>query len=75
MWGVVNSTDGHLARSPHTHIDTAFAAIKALGYEGVEVPFKMALAEPDFKQLLDANGLKVSFVIFTDGPVSPGEEG
>eukprot|EP00747_Dinoflagellata_sp_TGD_P210097 gnl/TRDRNA2_/TRDRNA2_83423_c0_seq1.p1 gnl/TRDRNA2_/TRDRNA2_83423_c0~~gnl/TRDRNA2_/TRDRNA2_83423_c0_seq1.p1 ORF type:complete len:373 (+),score=49.41 gnl/TRDRNA2_/TRDRNA2_83423_c0_seq1:42-1121(+) len=74
LWGMIHQTDGHLARSPHAGLDTFLPAVKALGYEGVEAPLKIALLEPDWKQRMDDNGLKSAFVIFTDGPVAPGGE-
>ena len=40
LWGVVNKTDGVVARSPHQTLRTALPAIKALGYEGVEFPVR-----------------------------------
>jgi len=70
---MIKSTDGHLARSPHTHLETFLPAIKKLGYEGVEVPLKIALHMPEWKPMMEANGLRSAFVLFTDGPVAPGE--
>merc|ERR1711871_1358494 len=72
MWGVVESTDGVLARSPHRDLDTALPAIAQLGYDGVEVCYKWALNTPDFKQRCKDNGLDIAFIVFTDGPVAPG---
>jgi hypothetical protein len=37
LWGMINSTDGNLARSPHTHLETFLPAIKKLGYEVVSI--------------------------------------
>lgn len=74
MWGVVNKTDGILARSPHPTMRSALPAIKALGYEGCELPLKMILDDPDIPQMMADNGLKMSFVIFSDGPAAPGHE-
>jgi len=72
LWGMIKSTDGHLARSPHTQLETFLPAIKKLGYEGVEVPLKIALHTPNWKELMEANDLRSAFVLFTDGPVAPG---
>ena len=44
LWGMIHSTDGHLARSPHADLSTFLPAVKALGYEGVEV-LRVALAK------------------------------
>ena len=73
LWGMIHSTDGHLARSPHADLSTFLPAVKALGYEGVEVPLKIALHTPDWKQRMADNGLETAFVLFTDGPVAPGD--
>eukprot|EP01062_Namystynia_karyoxenos_P001423 TRINITY_DN10493_c0_g1_i1.p1 TRINITY_DN10493_c0_g1~~TRINITY_DN10493_c0_g1_i1.p1 ORF type:complete len:379 (+),score=145.70 TRINITY_DN10493_c0_g1_i1:75-1139(+) len=76
LWGVINDADGHLARSPHTEIETALPALKALGYDGIECAYKQTLkvGREKFKRLLEENGLKVNFIIFTDGPMAPGAE-
>ena len=54
-------------------METFLPAIKKLGYEGVEVPLKIAMSFPNWKQLMQDNGLRSAFVLFTDGPVAPGE--
>jgi sugar phosphate isomerase/epimerase len=56
-------------------MDGALKEIKALGYEGVEMPLKAALVEEDLKLKLEANGLTVGFTVFTDGPVACGDPG
>ena len=70
LWGMIHATDGHLARSPHADLSTFLPAVKALGYEGVEVPLKIALHTPDWKQRMDDNGLETAFVLFTELVVS-----
>lgn len=77
LWGVLRETDGQAACSPHTGCEDAFPAIKALGYDGVEAALKLALdvGRERFKGLLEEHGLRVNFVIFTDGPVCPGAPG
>jgi hypothetical protein len=69
LWGHCAATDGVLARSPHLELETLLPALKALGYRGVEMCLSHALAlGPDkTKRLLDESGLKVGFVIFSDG--------
>ena len=55
LWGVVPSAGGHEARSTIPHLRAAAAAVKALGYDGIEVPFKMALEEDpaEFRSVLE----------------------
>lgn len=73
LWGMIKATDGHLANSPHTTLDTLLPAVKKLGYEGIEVPFKVAQwFGDDWKHLMNQHGLRSAFVLFTDGPVAPG---
>lgn len=72
IWGVIKSTGGDLARSPHIKLETALPALKALGYDGIELPLKTALQTPNFKKMMSDNDLKIIFQIFTDGPVAPG---
>ena len=38
LWGMINATDGHLARSPHTQWEEFLPAVAALGYDGIEAP-------------------------------------
>lgn len=72
LWGAIRCTDGDLARSPHLTMNTLFPALKRLGYDGVELPLKLALHTPDFETLVKETKLDVGFIIFTDGPVAPG---
>jgi len=75
LWGVLADTDGEKAECPFLDIDEAFAEISRLGYDGVEVPFKFILfcGIERFKDLLKKNNLKVIPMVFTEGPVAPGE--
>jgi sugar phosphate isomerase/epimerase len=68
LWGVVKQADG-----PRS-LEDALPLIKRLGYDGVEVPYKLALQVgiERFGALLNAHDLDVSFIFFTDGPVAPG---
>eukprot|EP00938_MAST-03A_sp_MAST-3A-sp1_P000127 g127.t1 len=74
VWGHCAATDGMLARSPHLELETLFPALADLGYRGVEMCLSHALAiGPDkCRGLLDKSGLKVGFIVFSDGPVAPG---
>ncbi len=71
LWGVVRPADG-----PFT-VKEALPAIKKLGYDGVEVPIKFALAygKKEWGSLLQENELDCIYQVFTDGPVSPGGDG
>ena len=74
MWGVLPASDGALARSPFQNLREAATAVKALGYDGIEVPWKMVEQEgiENVKALLRDLDLAINFHIFTDGPVAPG---
>ena len=69
MWGVVPSADGVAARSPMRDLRHAAEAVKALGYDGIEMPFKMVEHEtPDVvRSILSEFDLKVLqfFHVFT----------
>ena len=43
LWGLIDETDGKLARSPHHTLEGAVAALAKLGYDGIEIPCKLAL--------------------------------
>jgi len=75
LWGVLADTDGEKAESPVLDIEEAFAEISRLGYDGVEVPFKFILfcGIDRFQELLKKNNLKIIPMVFTEGPVAPGE--
>eukprot|EP00939_MAST-03C_sp_MAST-3C-sp1_P001035 g1035.t1 len=76
LWGTIDATDGLLALSPHRKLDTLLPALRKLGYVGIEMAYSHALSiGPDrLRQMLDENDLKVGFIIFSDGPVAPGDE-
>eukprot|EP00931_Biecheleriopsis_adriatica_P011594 TRINITY_DN112676_c0_g1_i1.p1 TRINITY_DN112676_c0_g1~~TRINITY_DN112676_c0_g1_i1.p1 ORF type:complete len:365 (-),score=61.11 TRINITY_DN112676_c0_g1_i1:137-1231(-) len=74
LWGVVDETDGRLARSPFTNLEDALAEIAQLGYDGIECPLKCFLyfGKERVKKLLKQHSLKCTIMIFTDGVVVPG---
>lgn len=74
LWGVIDETDGRLARSPVRTVDEAIPELARLGYDGVEIPFKLILhiGKDKFKSLLKDHSLKCTIMIFTDGVVTPG---
>jgi hypothetical protein len=76
VWGAHKATDGILANAPHLEFETLLPALKKQGYRGVEMCLSHALAigPNKFKNLLDEHSMKVGFVIFSDGPVAPGDE-
>ncbi len=71
LWGIVKQTDGP------QDIRAALPAIARLGYDGVEVPVKFALAigKKKWSKMLRENDLKCIYQVFSDGPVSPGMAG
>jgi len=74
LWGMIPETDGEKAGSPCKDFESFLAEVSRLGYDGIEVPFKMTqfVGEDRFKELLQKHNLKVIFQIYTDGPVVPG---
>jgi sugar phosphate isomerase/epimerase len=77
LWGVfdVDGDDsGTLARSPFQTFDQAIPEIARLGFDGVELPFKMILhiGKEHFKTMLKKHNLKCTITIFSDGVVVPG---
>lgn len=77
LWGVIDATDGQLARSPHHTLEQAVPELARLGYDGVEIPFKLILhiGKEKFRGLLQQHGLKCTIMIFTDNAVVPGAGG
>jgi len=75
LWGVLAETDGDKAGSPVLDLEEALKEISRLGYDGVEVPLKcvLFLGKERFKSLVAKHNLKVIIMVFTDGPVAPGE--
>jgi len=75
LWGVVAAADGEKASSKFLEVEDALSEIARLGYDGIEVPLKYALyvGKDRFKELLKKNKLNVIIMVFTDGPVAPGE--
>jgi sugar phosphate isomerase/epimerase len=74
LWGNIDETDGLLARSPYRTIEQVIPELKALGYDGIEIPYKCAhhLGIERMKALLAANSMKCTIMVFTDGVVVPG---
>lgn len=74
LWGVIDATDGNLARSPWRTFGQAIPEIAKLGYDGIEIPFKLILhlGKDEFKGLMKQHGLKCTIMVFTDNVVVPG---
>lgn len=77
LWGVIEEWDGEKARSPFLKFDEAVAEIARLGFDGIELVLKLALhlGKDNVLKTLQKHGLKCNILIFTDGPVTPGEGG
>jgi len=75
LWGVLGECDGDKAGSPVLGLEEALKEIARLGYDGVELPLKciLHLGKDRFKSLLAQHKLRVITMVFTDGPVAPGE--
>lgn len=76
LWGTIDDFEGELARSPHRNVDTLIPHLASLGYDGVEMPFKLALyLGPDrLKALLNQHGMRLTLSIYTDGAFNVGDE-
>eukprot|EP00933_Yihiella_yeosuensis_P042534 TRINITY_DN37154_c0_g1_i1.p1 TRINITY_DN37154_c0_g1~~TRINITY_DN37154_c0_g1_i1.p1 ORF type:complete len:366 (-),score=56.99 TRINITY_DN37154_c0_g1_i1:86-1183(-) len=74
LWGVIDECDGIPSRSPVRSLEQAAKELAALGYDGIEIPFKVILylGKERFKTVLKENNLKCNIMIFTDGVVAPG---
>lgn len=74
LWGQIDAADGQLARSPYHTVDEIIPELARLGYDGIEIPFKLMLfIGPDkLRTLLNQHGLKCTVMIFTDNVVVPG---
>lgn len=74
LWGNIDDFDGLLANSPHHDIDTLIPHLATLGYDGIEMPLKLALfLEPDrLKSLLNKHNMLISLSIYTDSTFNPG---
>ena len=64
-----------LPKSPHRTLETALPALAKLGYDGIEIPLKAILhyGKEKFKELINQCNLKVIVMVFTSGPVAPGQ--
>ena len=73
-WGILDATDGQLAKSPVHTFEEAAKAIKELGYDGMEIPLKQCLffGVDHVKRVLETYELKCTIMIFTDDVVCPG---
>jgi len=74
LWGNIDIADGQPARSPHRTFEEIIPELARLGYDGIEIPFKMILyiGKDKFKSVLKQHGLKCNIMIFTDNVVVPG---
>lgn len=74
LWGVIDESDGMLARSPFRTFEQAIPEIARLGYDGIEICMKMILhiGKARFSSLLKQHGLKCTIMVFTDGGAVPG---
>eukprot|EP00949_MAST-11_sp_MAST-11-sp1_P005211 g5211.t1 len=77
LWGLIDETDGELARSPVHDLKGAVAELSKLGYDGVEIPLKLALyfGIQNVRSILDGAGMKCTIMVFTDGVTCPGAPG
>lgn len=75
LWGTIDVADGDLARSPHRTFEQVIPELARLGYDGIEIPFKLALyiGADKVRAALAQHNLKCNIMVFTDGPVVPGD--
>jgi sugar phosphate isomerase/epimerase len=74
LWGNIDIFDGLLAASPHHDIDTLLPHLASLGYDGVEMPFKLALflGPERLKDLLKQYDMHLTLSIYTDSSFNAG---
>ena len=74
LWGNIDIFDGLLAGSPHHDIDTLLPHLASLGYDGVEMPFKLALflGPERLKDLLVQYDMHLTLSIYTDSSFNAG---
>jgi sugar phosphate isomerase/epimerase len=74
LWGNIDIFDGLLAGSPHHDIDTLLPHLASLGYDGVEMPFKLALflGPERLKSLLTQYDMHLTLSIYTDSTFNAG---
>lgn len=75
LWGVIDEFEGELARSPHHSVDTAIPHLAELGYDGIELPFKLALyiGPEKLKTMLSQHDMALTLSIYTDGAFNAGD--
>jgi sugar phosphate isomerase/epimerase len=74
LWGNIDIFDGLLAGSPHHDIDTLLPHLASLGYDGVEMPLKLALflGPERLKTLLTQYDMHLTLSIYTDSTFNAG---
>jgi hypothetical protein len=75
LWGTIDEFEGDLAKSPHKSIDTVVPHLASLGYDGLEMPFKLALflGTDKLKSLLHKHQMQLTLSIYTDGAFNAGD--
>ncbi len=75
LWGNIDEFEGRLARAPHRKLDTLLPHLASLGYDGVEMPFKLALflGPEKLKKLLNLHAMGLTLSIYTDGAFNVGD--
>jgi hypothetical protein len=74
LWGNIDAFDGHLVRCPHHDIDTLLPHLASLGYDGVEMPLKLALflGPERLVTLLRHHQMHLTLSIYTDSSFNAG---
>ncbi|CAD7924887.1 unnamed protein product [Amoebophrya sp. A120] len=74
LWGVTDECDGPAARSPVHTMEETIPLLAQLGFDGIEIPFKLLLFHgvERMTKLLVENNMKCNVMIFTDNVVCPG---
>jgi sugar phosphate isomerase/epimerase len=76
LWGNIDDFEGDLAKGPHRDIDTLLPHLASLGYDGLEMPFKLALflGPERLKELLKRLNMRLTLSIYTDGAFNAGDD-
>ncbi|CAD7947720.1 unnamed protein product [Amoebophrya sp. A25] len=74
LWGVIDECDGESARSPAKALEETVLLLKRLGFDGIELPYKLFLhlGVERVAKLLKEQQMKINLMIMTDNVLCPG---
>jgi len=74
LWGIIDLCQGRDSLSPYHDVEELIPKLAELGYDGIEIPFKLAyhFGAEKLRALLNKHNMKMNCMIFTDNVVVPG---